>query len=262
MEWKSSKEMRWVQFENLTQVKITHGFFTRHGGVSPVPWASLNLGGTVGDDPDNTVENKRRILKIFNLAMDSVYDAWQVHSADYIRAYEPRPLDAKQLKADILVTNVPGLPLMMRFADCVPLMAYDPVEKAIGIAHAGWIGTTKDVAGCLVRAMTREFGSNPEDLITGIGPSIGQEHYPVGEEVVSAVEKVLGTLTKDVIKRVDSNTHLDLWKTNEILLQKAGVKDIEVARICTVCHNEDWFSHRGEKGKTGRFGAIIQIPEQ
>jgi YfiH family protein len=260
MEWKSSNGIKWVQFESLTRSNITHGLFTRHGGVSPTPWASLNLGGTVGDDASNTVENKKRILNVFNLAFDSVYDAWQVHSADYIRAYEPRPLDVKQLKADILVTNVPGLPLMMRFADCVPLMAYDPVNQAIGIAHAGWIGTTKDVAGCMVRAMNREFGSKPENLITGIGPSIGQDHYPVGEEVVTAVERVLGSMKEDVIQRINGNTHLDLWKTNEILLRKTGVKNVEVAGICTVCHNEDWFSHRGEKGKTGRFGAIIQIP--
>ena len=260
MEWYTKQKLKWAQFNLFNGFEIKHGFFTRHGGVSPHPWASLNLGGTVGDTQVNISENKDRLLDAFSLSNDAVYDAWQVHSADYIRVDTPRAKDVMQAKADILVSNTPGIVLMMRFADCVPLWAYDPKQKAIGIAHAGWIGTTKDVAGVLVRSMTSEFGSNPKDILVGIGPSIGQEHYPVGDEVVEAVKNVINDRMNEDIE-INGQPHLDLWKMNEIMLRDAGVEQIETAGICTVCHNDDWYSHRGEKGKTGRFGAIIGIPE-
>lgn len=261
MKWYTNDQIRWVQFELFYGANIHHGIFSRHGGASPEPWSSLNLGGTVGDDPENTIENKKRMLNVFNLKSESVYDAWLVHSADYIRTNRSRDIDVKQLKADILVTNTPGVTLLMRYADCVPIMAYDHKNKAVGIAHAGWIGTVKNVAGNLIRAMKIEFGSNPHDLITGIGPSIGQDHYQVGDEVVEAVHNILGEQDEKVVDYRNNKPHLDLWKTNELLLRMADVDTVEIAGICTVCNKQDWFSHRGENGKTGRFGAIIQIPE-
>lgn len=172
----------------------------------------------------------------------------------------PRGPEEMHQKADILVTNTKGLVLLMRYADCVPLLAYDPVKQAIAIAHGGWIGTTHDVAGAMVRAMTTEFGTDPGDVIACIGPSIGVDHYPVGQEVIEAAGQVLGEELERVVIREEKETRLDLWKTNEILLRRAGVRQVEIAGICTACHTEDWFSHRAEHGKTGRFGAIITLP--
>lgn len=260
MQKKTDGTVEWVEFESLRCAGIPHGVFTRKGGVSPEPWASLNLGGTVGDARENTVENKRRVLNSFHLPYENVFDCWLVHSTDYIRAGDPRPLDDAHQKADILVTDKPGLVLLMRYADCVPLLAYDPVKNAIAIAHAGWIGTTSDVAGAMVRAMSVEFGSNPKDIVACIGPSIGPDHYPVGQDVLDAVRTQLGSDADEVVTKQEQNTHLNLWKTNEILLRRAGVQQVEVAAICTACNNVDWFSHRAEHGKTGRFGAIIHLP--
>jgi polyphenol oxidase len=259
MEWKSNGDIRWIEFNIFERLPLKHGIFSRQGGVSPSPWQSLNLGGTVGDPKANVVENKRRLLEAIDCDFDSVYDGWQVHSTDYIRVYTPRPADLPHQKADILVTDIPGITLMMRFADCVPIMAYDPVKHVAGIAHAGWKGTTLDVAGHLVKALHKEFGSKSEDLITAIGPSICQKHYQVGEEVIEEVQAILGSDSSSVLAIMDGKVHLDLWKMNEILLERAGVMKIELAKLCTVCHNEDWFSHRDEKGRTGRFGAVIQI---
>jgi polyphenol oxidase len=257
---KTDGTVEWVEFESLRRAGIPHGVYTRNGGVSHAPWASLNLGGSVGDSHENAIENKKRVLNSFGLAYTSSFDCWLVHSTDYIRAERPRGSDEAHQRADILVTNRPGLVLLMRYADCVPLLAYDPVHQAIAIAHAGWIGTTKDVAGAMIRAMNVEFNTQAVDVIACIGPSIGPDHYQVGSEVVEAVRAQLGEQTSQVISSPGGKTHLDLWTTNEILLKRAGVQQVEVAGICTACHTDDWFSHRAEHGKTGRFGAIIQLP--
>lgn len=255
----NSGELKWIGFESLKDFPIQHGIFTRHGGVSPEPWKSLNLGGTVGDTIQNTRENKRRLLESVAIPFDSVFDVWQVHSADYILATQPRAMDEQHQKADIIITKTPGLTLLMRFADCVPIMAYDADHHAVGIAHAGWIGTSKDAAGALIRAMQKEFGSKPDEIVAAIGPSICQKHYPVGDEVVELFQKLYPRWVKDLFYKDHDQSHLDLWKANQFLLEQAGVKHIELAGVCTVCQNEDWYSHRKEHGKTGRFGALIRL---
>ncbi len=259
MIFQSSGELRWMEFNTLREFPIQHGVFTRHGGVSLEPWKSLNIGGTVGDLIQNTRENKRRLLESVSIPYDSVFDVWQVHSAEYVLATQPRAMDEEHQKADIIITNTPGLTILMRFADCVPILAYDPIHNAIGIAHAGWIGTSKDTAGEMIRAMQKEFGSTPDDMITAIGPSICQKHYPVGEEVVDIFQKLYPQKARELFYKDHEQSHLDLWKANYQLLERAGVKHIELAGICTVCHNGDWYSHRKESGKTGRFGALIRL---
>jgi polyphenol oxidase len=259
MHWENDSGLKWIQFDSINPRDVIHGIFSRHGGVSPSPWDTLNLGGTVGDEVENTRENKARLLSTLHLAYDSVFDVWQVHSADYIRTERPRANTEEHQKADIILTNTPGVTLMMRFADCVPLIAFDPIKRAIGLAHAGWIGTSKNVAGVLIHSMQKEFGSNPKDILAGIGPSICQDHYPVGKEVVEALAKNLESRISEVVKYQAEIPHVDLRKANEILLQKMGVVQIEKSDVCTVYNNQDWFSHRAEKGKTGRFGAIIHL---
>jgi polyphenol oxidase len=259
MHWENASELKWVQFDSINHPDVIHGIFSRHGGISPSPWDTLNLGGTVGDSIENTRENKARILKTFGIDYESVFDVWQVHSADYVRTVQPRAKTEDYKKADIILTNTPGVTLMMRFADCVPLIAFDPIKHAIGLAHAGWIGTAKNVAGILVHSMEIEFGSAPDDLLVGIGPSICQNHYPVGNEVVEALSKTLKDRINEVVSYYEEIPHANLWKANQILLQNTGVVQIEQCQTCTACNNQDWFSHRAEKGKTGRFGAIIQL---
>ena len=163
---------------------------TRHGGISPRPWNSLNLGGTVGDAVENVLLNKNHVIQSFNLDPNRIFDVWQVHSADWIYSTQGRSLNETHKRADIIISDEPGLALMMRFADCVPLFVFDPIQKAVGIAHAGWVGTAKNVACTLVQAMNEQFGSKPCDLLAGIGPAICLEHYPVGKEVIDAVRKV------------------------------------------------------------------------
>jgi polyphenol oxidase len=246
-------------FDLFSSHPIQVEVITRKGGISPSPWSSLNLGGTVGDDPEHVFENKRKVIKSFNLDPDKIFDVWQVHSSDWVYSNKSRPVDQPHVKADIIISDEPGLALFMRFADCVPIFIYDPFRHAIGIAHAGWQGTSKNVAGNLVKAMQTRFSSKPNELIAAIGPAICMKHYPVGQEVREAIQVSLGNDIEKASSVVDSNIHIDLKKCNEIQLLSAGVQQVENSEICTVCENENWFSHRGENGKTGRFGAFIKM---
>jgi len=256
MPFQHQDNLRFFQFNTL---QAKHAIFTRHGGLSPEPWHSLNVGGTVGDDLTRVRANRNMSLKVMGCMPDSVFDVWQVHSADVVCATAPRPDTESVRQADIILTDKPELTLYMRFADCVPILFHDPRKGVIGVAHAGWVGTLRDVATATINAMTKQYGSNPADVIAGIGPSIGPDHYEVGSDVILQVMQKFGDESEQLLKSHNGKIHFDLWKTNRILLEKAGVEKIEVAEICTACNTNDWFSHRAEKGRTGRFGALITL---
>ena len=250
--------IRYFEFE-IFAGKVTQAIFSRRGGVSPTPWASLNMGGTVGDDPDNVKENKRRALETLGVGTTSIFDVWQVHGTKIVKATRPRDLQKPHAHADAIITNTIGITLMMRFADCVPIFFVDPIRKAIGLAHAGWQGTVNGIIRTTVAAMRAAFGSKPEDIIAGIGPSIGPDHYQIGEELAGKVRLVFGENENSVLSTLNGNTYFNLWAANQLQLISCGIREIEVCRICTACHLDDWYSHRAEKGKTGRFGAILSL---
>ena len=253
-------DLKYFQFKSFQNAALNHGLFTRRGGVSPAPWHSLNVGGTVGDDPDLVSENLKRVFATLGLARESAFDVWQVHSAEFVVAEAPRAGE-EHVRADIIMTETPGVSLFMRFADCVPIFLYDPRRHAIGLVHAGWLGTVRQAARVAVEGMRLHLGSQPEDLVAGIGPAIGQDHYEVGDDVVSAFRESFGWKAERHLRVADSHTYLDLAGANEELLRDAGVKNIEQAGICTACAVQDWFSHRAERGTTGRFGALFCLNE-
>lgn len=250
--------LRAFRFESLEYPGLTHAIFTRHGGVSGGIWQSLNVGGTVGDDPEHVHENRRRMLDAAGRKPDSVFDVWQIHSGDVLVAEGPRR-DAPIGKADGILTDRPAVTLVMRFADCVPVLLFDPERPAIGLVHAGWKGTVRKVVLHAVRQMAASFGSRPESLIVGLGPAVAGHHYPVGPDVIEAVRTSLGSHADAVLSSSNGKVTFDLWEANRRLLSDEGVVNIEVSRICTACHLDDWYSHRGEAGKTGRFGAVISL---
>ncbi|RPJ42602.1 MAG: laccase domain-containing protein, partial [Chloroflexi bacterium] len=181
MHFHESGPLRYYTFESFNRYGLIHGLFTRHGGVSPAPWAALNLGGTVGDPRENVIENRRRIFTAAGRPVESIFDSWQVHGRDVICAEQPRPLDAPHQKADAILTGSPAVTLFMRFADCVPVMLYDPRHHIIGLVHAGWRGTVDWAATAAVERMAAQYGSRPAELIAGIGPSICVDHYEIGK---------------------------------------------------------------------------------
>ena len=254
-----SSGRRYYTFASFPRQGIVSGIFTRQGGVSPSPWASLNMGGTVGDDSQRVHENRRRAFETLNRPFESNYDVWQVHSADVVCADAPRPLDEPHLKADVILTDKPEITLFMRFADCVPVLLYDPQRRVVGLAHAGWLGTVRLTLKAAIETMQSRYGCQPEDILAGIGPSIGMHHFEVGPEVVNQVQSTFGQDSSRLLYEENGRVKLDLWEANSQILQGCGVDQIEVAGICTACNLEDWFSHRGEKGKAGRFGALIGL---
>ena len=245
-----------LKFETLKWPGVIQAIFTRHGGLSQAPWDSLNLGGTVGDDPSQVKGNQEILLKSLGCRPEQLVQVGQIHSANVIVANNP--MDAIY-QGDAIISDTPGLLLLMRFADCVPILFVDPVNNAVGIAHAGWQGTVKQVSFHTVRAMETNFGTNPSDLFTAIGPSIGPDHYTVGADVIERVEDVYADKSDEILIKDDDGVKLDLWKANKISLRRAGVRNVEVSEICTGCNTEDWYSHREENGKTGRFAAVIGL---
>jgi hypothetical protein len=250
--------LRWYEFRSLQHPSLVHGVFTRRGGISPPPWEGLNVGGTVGDDPDRVRQNRLRVFQSLGRDPHSVFDVWQVHSAHVVLAEEPRRADAYS-RADGMVSASPHVTLFMRFADCVPILLFDPQRRAVGLVHAGWKGTLLGVVQEAVRAMQHHFGCDPQGLLAAMGPAICTACYPVGEEVAEMARQRLGSLADQFLIRRDGRDHLDLLGANGRLLERAGVTRIETLEACTAENLGDWYSHRGEGGRTGRFAVLMGL---
>ncbi|MEN4013236.1 MAG: peptidoglycan editing factor PgeF [Bellilinea sp.] len=258
MDYCQLKGLEYLTF-SIFNGEVVHGIFTRAGGVSPAPWDSLNTGGTVGDPRENVIANRQRIFTAMRLDVESIFDVWQVHSDDIIIANAPRPLNQPHEKADAILTQCPDVSLFMRFADCVPILLYDPVDQVVGLVHAGWMGTVNKIAMKTIKVMQENLGCHPENIFAGIGPSIGVDHYVIREDVAEKVRESFGARAKEVLTTHNQAVYFDLWEANRILLNDAGVKSIEIAGECTACNTQRWYSHRAEDGKTGRFGALIRL---
>lgn len=253
--------LRYFQFDLFEQQPLLHGVITRNGGFSQPPFDSLNTGGTVGDDNRVVLRNHQRIFEVFDLDFSTRLDVWQVHGTQILCGDEPRDPDVPHVKADGILTDNPDVTLFMRFADCVPILLYDPLKKVIGIIHAGWQGTYKQITRVAIEKMEACYGSKPETILAGIGPSICQDCYQVGSEVIDAFRESFGQKADQFFTTRDESYYLDLWAANRETLLMAGVRQIESAGICTACHLEDWYSHRAENGSTGRFGVLMRMQD-
>ena len=173
--------IRYYTFDSFENENIKHAVFTRNGGISPEPWASLNVGGLRGDDPDRVYQNRVHAFNTVGRAPESVYDVWQVHSADVIFTTGRRLDSVRHRKADAILTDRPEVTLFMRFGDCVPILLHDPVRRVVGIVHAGWSGTVNGIVSEVVEAMQSVYRCKPNNILAGIGPSIAVHHYEVGQ---------------------------------------------------------------------------------
>ena len=255
------RSLVYYQFSSfLDCAGVKHGVFTRLGGHSQSPWDSLNTGHTVGDDLEAVEANHDLIFAALGVRREEVVSPHQVHSTT-VRVVDERSRGQVCPETDALVTDAPNVALMLRFADCVPILLCDPVRSVVGLAHAGWRGTVAGMAGAVVQAMVHEMGCRPEDIRAGIGPSIGPCCYEVGEEVAEAASSALAGASGLLESKPNGRWHLDLWAANRRQLAEAGVCSIEVAGICTACRTDEWFSHRAERGKTGRLGAVIGLSD-
>jgi YfiH family protein len=290
----------YMQFSHFLQFPdLIHASFTRLGGYSKTPYQGLNVSYSNGDDFDNVIRNRLLALAALHIQTYPCATLWMVHGAEVATLgvgtwddwrtdwpYRSYFIDQHELiwttkprrKADALITRHCGVALAMSSADCVPLMCYDPVERVIGLVHAGWRGTARGIAAITLQAMSEQFGSEPKNIRAGIGPSIGPCCYEVSEDVRCyfmgqqefdpdptgvSYRKLIRESAVFTIKRMQSrdSLRLDLWETNRNQLLMAGVlsEHIESSEICTSCKNEHFFSHRGEHGKAGRFPSILAL---
>ena len=247
---------------------IKHGFSTRVGGVSEGVCSTMNLSFSRGDDENAVRENFRRMANALDVEEDSFVFSQQTHTTNVRKVTLEdkgkgltRKLDYQDI--DGLITNVPGLCLSTFYADCVPLYFVDPVKKAIGLSHSGWRGTVGKIGCVTVQKMQEEYGSNPENIIAAIGPSICQDCYEVSEDVIVEFQNHFDKkYWKDLYyKKENGKYQLNLWKANEIVLEEAGVlkEHIAVTNLCTCCNHETLFSHRASQGKRGNLAAFLAL---
>ncbi len=244
---------------------LTHGFTTRLDGVSPEPYKSLNLAFHVGDDPGHVIENRRILLHESGLSLEQMVCARQVHG-DHVAPIGERDrgkgaadYESAIPDSDGLITREKNLVLTLFFADCVPILLFDPVKNVVGVVHAGWKGTVLQIVRRTVEKMVDLYGSRPEDVVAVIGPAIGGCCYQVSEEVAHQLERT--TSTPAGLQQRENQWYADLKAINGKQLEEAGLQPekIEIMAYCTSCQNHLFFSHRKEKGKTGRQGAFIAL---
>lgn len=172
-------------------------------------------------------------------------------------------LDRSEIPAtDGLITNVPGATLLVYTADCVPLFFLDPVQKAIGLVHSGRKGTLMKIGRITVEAMAREYGSRPEDILCGIGPSICGDCYEIGDELIPEVEAAFGEAAREgILFRRGGKAHLNLWEANHRLLLEAGLKPehIAVTNICTKCNVHALYSYRGDGKIVNQIASLLTL---
>lgn len=247
--------------------RLVHGFSARQGGVSPAPYDSLNMALHVGDDPACVWENRRRYFAALGLDAERICTIRQVHGTEIARAFRrdagrgARDYDDALADADAVITNDSGVSLMLCYADCVPVLLYDPVHHAAGVVHAGWKGTVQRIAAQTVARMGEEFGTAASDVLVGIGPSIGAGCYTVGAEVADRFRAAFPTHTDAIVQERDGAIHLDLWAANHIQMVAVGIleKHIDHADICTSCDRNFFYSYRAAGGKTGRLAGVMEL---
>ncbi len=250
----------YYQFDSLAaHPQVTHGLFTRLGGHSRPPWDSLNTGHGVGDDLQAVDANHLLICRALGFESEAeTVSPYQVHGSRVAvvdGSHKGTVIEA----TDALITRSPGVLLLLRFADCTPIVFYDPIKQAVGLAHAGWRGTVLKTAQATAQAMIEAFGCRAGDIVAGIGPSIGPCCYEVGADVAHAVEASFPNRPDLLHARDNGHWHFDMWAANRCQLEEIGVGSIEMSNICTACRTDEWFSHRAERGQTGRFAATIAL---
>ena len=249
----------YYKFDSFDDLALDHAIFSRIGGNSQGPYTSMNLGGTNGDNPKAVVANHEKLFKVFGRPYSSRFDVWQVHGKTILFSDAPRPPEKKHPPADGIFTDKPEVTLIMRFADCVPLVFHDPARKVVGIVHAGWQGTFLRIGAEAVSAIARQYGSAASDLCVGMGPSICGECYQVGEDVHKQFLKAWGSDAEQFFLNKEDGLYLDLWGANEWVLREAGVGRVENSGFCTAEKLDEWYSYRKEKGVTGRFAVVIAL---
>ena len=251
-------EIEYLAAEGIT---VPHGFTTRFGGVSQGHLSAMNIGMHRGDDPQNVLKNYEILGNAIGFDPKNCVLTKQTHT-DIVRRVGKADCGTGIFRpefdpCDGLITNDPGVALVVFTADCTPILFFDPVTGAVGAAHAGWRGTAADIAGKTVRAMEAHFGSKPQDIRCAIGPNIGQCHFQTDADVPEAMIAALGDCAKAHIRNSGDKYYVNLKEINALFLRRAGVRHVEISTECTACNPEKYWSHRLVGANRGSQGAVI-----
>ncbi len=280
--WRQAQDCEYLLFEHLNDVpRLAHGVFTRRGGFSAPPFDGLNLSVATGDDPASVRRNCAVVMAALELPLVA---ARPVHGANVVvidEDFAARALAAhggapetlpdalrEQLRfvaADAMITNLPGFALCGAYGDCAPILLTDPSRTVVALVHAGWRGAAGGVVLRAVEVMRERFGCRPEELLAGVGPSIGACCYEVGPEVrdaFAADPRIFETAR--FVERDDGDgprLFLDVAQTSERQLRATGIpaRNIAVSGYCTGCSPDLFYSNRHSPRHGGRFGVAIGL---
>jgi YfiH family protein len=249
--------------------EVVHAFSSRQGGVSRPPFATLNLGQSVGDDLTLVEENRRRFFVAFGIDPARIVRAKQVHGNEVLRVDEglmrrpgfPRCPVEEPVEFDAFITELPDVALVVSTADCLPILIHDPVRRAVAAVHAGWRGTAQRIAAGAVLAMQAAYGTDPADCRAALGPGIRGCCFEVDAPVMGTMAAALPDWEAHATPTRPGHCRLDLSGVNRAILEGVGVRPdrIEDAGLCTCCRTDLFFSHRAEKGRTGRMMNFILL---
>jgi polyphenol oxidase len=238
---------------------VPHAFTTRQGGESAGPYASLNLGLSVGDDRGTVIRNLHKVATWLEVSPSEMHSVSQVHGDVVLEAANPaekESLPAVSGEADALYTARSGAAVGVKTADCIPILLVNPRTRCVAAVHSGWKGTQKKIVQRAVEVFIR-LGANPAEIFAAIGPSIRACCYEVSEELAAQFGAQFGA---SVVRRPrGERAHLDLVAAVEASLKQAGVKqeNIDVLSHCTACDAENFYSHRRDRGVTGRHLSLV-----
>jgi len=254
-----SERIQLLQFEKLLEFKdITHFSTTRTGGFSKNHLTGFNLGYTVGDDPKNVTQNLNLLAGVLDIDKKQLVSPKQTHSKNIGVVTSTTDIFPN---TDALITNIPGICIFVRTADCVPILLYDPVQKAVAAIHSGWKSTLQEISKHTIDRMQKEYETQPKNLIAGIGPSIGHDVYEVGPEVIDQFQKQFHL--NHAITPIKHSTKglLNLWEINHQILIDSGVplEQIEVAGMCTYSNPDLFYSARRDGVNSGRLATGIML---
>ena len=255
----------WFEFGNLTAAGVRHCFTTRIGGVSTNGYASLNLGLHNGDSTANVRKNFSLVCDAVGFNADNVVFSNQVHGTNVVSVCEGLGnMQRVKSEADGLITNKDNIAIATYYADCVPMLFYDPIKKVIANSHAGWRGVVGNIASKTIQAMKTSYGSRSQDLLVAIAPSICVKCFEVDIDVYENFKKYLPFSDKFVYNSpsVQNKFHIDLQQIccESSILEGIPRENIEIAAICTHEYEDLFFSHRRSQGAPrGNMLAMIQM---
>ncbi|OGP31647.1 MAG: hypothetical protein A2073_04725 [Deltaproteobacteria bacterium GWC2_42_11] len=246
-----------------SNAKITHAFLTRKGGVSAGVFSSLNFNLRDGDDYANVEYNKAKIGKLFGFDTLNLATVNQMHGSDIFIIDSINLLSkSKDIMADAITTNLSAVPIAVLTADCLPVLLYDRINKAIAVVHAGWKGTLNRVLQKSVMVMGKTWGTLPQHLAAALGPAIGRCCCNVDETVIVPFKQEFPD-NNDFIFEAGKGWMFDLKKANYNQLAAIGLSEdnIWMDTHCTSCRQDLFFSYRRDNKKTGRHLNFMMLKE-